>query len=65
MRAQPLYLNKFEYSPALIFPKFSVLIISSLIKKKKVYQREFLQETSVTTEKIRDMSTGKNGKNKR
>ena len=31
MRAQPLYLNKFEYSPALIFPKLSVLIISALI----------------------------------
>ena len=33
MRAQPLYLSKFEYSPALIFLKFSVLIISALIKK--------------------------------
>ena len=40
MKAHPLYLEKFEYSPSLIFPKFSVLIISSLIKasliKKKV-----------------------------
>ena len=33
MKAQPLYLNKFEYSSALIFPKFSVLVISTLIKK--------------------------------
>ena len=32
MKAHPLYLEKFEYSPSLIFPKFSVLIISSLIK---------------------------------
>ena len=40
MKAHPLYLEKFEYSPSLIFPKFSVRIISSLIKAsliKKVY----------------------------
>ena len=48
MKAHPLYLEKFEYSPSLIFPKFSVLIISSLIKasltKKSVSELNFKTE---------------------
>ena len=39
MKAHPLYLEKFEYSPSLIFPKFSVLIISSLIKASLIKKK--------------------------
>ena len=40
MKAHPLYLEKFEYSPSLIFPKFSVLIISSLIKASLIKKKK-------------------------
>ena len=49
MKAHPLYLEKFEYSPSLIFPKFSVLIISSLTLIF-FYKGQFIRAKMMSTE---------------
>ena len=62
MKAHPLYLEKLKYSPSLIFPKFSVLIISSLIKAsliKKVYAWGMCMYLPGFFYKGVDFSTGK------